>query len=67
MGQTLDRLSNRFFHFIFLPCINSLLGQRNLVYLLFMLAVWYATGVYEIFFAFTSYVHYFRYTLYFSL
>lgn len=43
------------------PFFHSLLGQRNLVYLLFMLALWYVTGMYEIFFAFTSYVHYFRF------
>jgi len=41
--------------------IETLLGQRNLVYLIFMLALWWVTGIYEIFFAFTSYVHYFRY------
>jgi hypothetical protein len=30
------------------------------VYLLFVLALWWVTGIYEVFFAFTSYVHYFR-------
>lgn len=36
-------------------------GQRNLIYILFVLALWKATGVYEVFFALTSFVHYFRY------
>mmetsp|Transcript_3573 Transcript_3573/g.5066 ORF Transcript_3573/g.5066 Transcript_3573/m.5066 type:complete len:195 (-) Transcript_3573:261-845(-) len=37
-----------------------LLDQRNVLYLLFTLALWRATGVYEVFFALTSFVHYFR-------
>lgn len=41
--------------------IETLLGQRNVLYLLFTLALWRATGVYEVFFALTSFVHYFRY------
>lgn len=41
--------------------IETLVGLRNLVYVSSALALWYATGVYEIFFALTSFVHYFRY------
>jgi hypothetical protein len=41
--------------------IETLFGQRNVLYLLFILGVWHATGVYEVFFALTSFVHYFRY------
>ena len=40
--------------------IYRLLGQRNLVYLLCMLALWWVTGSYEVFLVCTSYVHYFR-------
>jgi hypothetical protein len=36
-------------------------GQRSLYYLLFAASVWYVTGSYEVFFALTSFVHYFRY------
>lgn len=36
------------------------IGQRNLIYIFFVLALWRATGVYEVFFALTSFVHYFR-------
>jgi hypothetical protein len=42
-------------------CVNRLLGLRNVTYLLVLSALWAATGVYEIFFALTSFVHYFRY------
>jgi len=41
--------------------IETLLGLRNVVYVLSVCALWYATGLYEIFFALTSFVHYFRY------
>jgi len=41
--------------------IETLMGQRNVLYLLLILGVWHATGVYEVFFALTSFVHYFRY------
>mmetsp|Transcript_15947 Transcript_15947/g.35289 ORF Transcript_15947/g.35289 Transcript_15947/m.35289 type:complete len:664 (+) Transcript_15947:182-2173(+) len=41
--------------------IETLVGQRNLIYLGFMGALWYSTGVYELFLALTMYVHYFRY------
>ena len=54
LPATTDLFCNHFILF------HSLLGQRNVLYLLFMLALWYVTGMYEIFFAFTSYVHYFR-------
>lgn len=36
-------------------------GQRSLYYLVFAGALWYVTGKYEVFFALTSFVHYFRY------
>ena len=39
----------------------SYIGQRNLIYLFFVFALWKATGMYEVFFALTSFVHYFRY------
>lgn len=38
-----------------------MIGQRNVLYLLFTLGMWRATGVYELFFAMTSIVHYLRY------
>jgi hypothetical protein len=41
--------------------METLLGQRNVVYLLFMLALWWVTGLYGVFMACTCYVHYFRY------
>lgn len=41
--------------------IETLLGLRNLAYITFVLGLWRATGVYEVFFALTSFVHYFRY------
>lgn len=40
---------------------DRLLGLRNVSYLCVLGALWWATGVYEIFFALTSFVHYFRY------
>mmetsp|Transcript_9516 Transcript_9516/g.15790 ORF Transcript_9516/g.15790 Transcript_9516/m.15790 type:complete len:732 (+) Transcript_9516:165-2360(+) len=49
------------FNTILYDRIETLIGLRNLTYLASMLALWYVTGVYEIFLAFTSYVHYFRY------
>lgn len=57
MPSSLCNLCPSFFSLLH---FHSLLGQRNMLYLLFMLALWYVTGMYEIFFAFTSYVHYFR-------
>ncbi len=39
----------------------SFIGQRNLIYIVFVAALWQATGVYEVFFSLTSFVHYFRY------
>lgn len=41
--------------------IETYLGQRSLVYLAFVGALWWATGCYEAFFALTSFVHYIRY------
>lgn len=41
--------------------IETLLGLRNLAYVISVLALWRATGMYEVFFALTSFVHYFRY------
>jgi hypothetical protein len=41
--------------------IETLLGLRNLAYLFCAAALWKATGIYEVFFALTSFVHYFRY------
>lgn len=41
--------------------VETLFGQRNVLYLLFVAGLWRATGVYEVFFALTSFVHYFRY------
>jgi len=38
-----------------------LVGLRNVCYLIFVAGIWYATGVYEVFFALTSFIHYFRY------
>merc|ERR1719231_1832413 len=40
---------------------ESRIGIRNGLYLLFVAGLWYATGSYEVFFALTSFVHYFRY------
>lgn len=41
--------------------IETLLGLRNLAYLFFVSVLWQVTGVYEVFFVLTSFVHYFRY------
>jgi len=41
--------------------IETYLGLRNVIYLLFLGALWYCTGSYTLFFALTSYVHYLRY------
>jgi hypothetical protein len=40
---------------------TRLFGLRNISYLISVFAVWRATGMYEVFFALTSFVHYFRY------
>ena len=47
--------------------IETFFGQRSLYYLIFAASLWYVTGCYEVFFALTSFVHYFRYisTFYF--
>lgn len=45
----------------FLDRIETLVGQRNMLYLMLVVGLWYSTGVYEVFFALTSFVHYFRY------
>jgi len=49
------------FNTVLFDCIETYIGQRNLIYIFFVLALWRATGVYEVFFALTSFVHYFRY------
>jgi len=41
--------------------LETYIGQRNVLYLICVAAVWYITGRYEIFFAATSFIHYFRY------
>jgi hypothetical protein len=41
--------------------LEQYFGQRNLLYLSLVGALWYATGCYEVFFALTSFVHYCRY------
>mmetsp|Transcript_817 Transcript_817/g.1373 ORF Transcript_817/g.1373 Transcript_817/m.1373 type:complete len:680 (-) Transcript_817:126-2165(-) len=41
--------------------IETYLGQRNAVYLMFAGLVWYCTGCYDWFLLATSFVHYFRY------
>ena len=41
--------------------IETFFGQRSLYYLIFAGSLWYITGLYEIFFVMTSYVHYMRY------
>lgn len=41
--------------------VETLFGQRNVLYMSFVLGLWKATGSYETFFALTSFVHYFRY------
>lgn len=41
--------------------IETLVGLRNVCYLLFVWGLWRATGIYEVFFALTSFIHYFRY------
>ncbi len=37
-----------------------LIGLRNICYLIFIGGLWWATGIYEVFFALTSFIHYFR-------
>mmetsp|Transcript_20457 Transcript_20457/g.56753 ORF Transcript_20457/g.56753 Transcript_20457/m.56753 type:complete len:719 (-) Transcript_20457:122-2278(-) len=49
------------FNTYLLDRIETVIGQRNLLYIIFCLGMWRATGVYEVFFAMTSIVHYFRY------
>jgi hypothetical protein len=41
--------------------LEQYFGQRNLIYLSLVGALWYVTGCYEVFFALTSFVHYCRY------
>lgn len=41
--------------------LETYVGLRSLFYVSMAAAIWYFTGVYEVFFALTSYVHYFRY------
>lgn len=41
--------------------VETNIGLRNMIYLLFVGALWWATGRYEVFFVLTSFVHYFRY------
>lgn len=41
--------------------VETNVGLRNMIYLLFVGALWWATGKYEVFFVLTSFVHYFRY------
>ena len=41
--------------------IEMYFGQRNVLYLSLVGALWYVTGYYEAFFALTSFVHYIRY------
>eukprot|EP01038_Epipyxis_sp_PR26KG_P009099 gene9099-12270_t len=41
--------------------VESMIGQRNILYVCFALGLWRATGSYEVFFALTSFVHYIRY------
>jgi len=41
--------------------IEMFVGQRNVLYLLFALALWAVTGQYLVFLAMTSFVHYLRY------
>lgn len=47
--------------FLLMLIIFSLFGLRNFCYLIFVTALWKATGLYEVFFALTSFIHYFRY------
>lgn len=47
--------------FILISYSYRYVGQRNIVYIIFIATLWWITGVYEVFFALTSYVHYFRY------
>jgi len=41
--------------------IETNVGLRNVIYLLFLGALWYCSGSYTIFFILTSFVHYLRY------
>lgn len=49
------------FHTYWMDVVETVVGQRNVLYLLFCLGLWKATGAYEVFFALTSLVHYCRY------
>lgn len=49
------------FNTYLLDRVETVIGQRNLLYIIFCIGMWRATGVYEVFFAMTSIVHYFRY------
>jgi hypothetical protein len=52
---------NPLFYSTPLRCTDRYFGQRNLIYLSLVGALWYVTGSYEMFFALTSFVHYCRY------
>jgi len=41
--------------------LESMFGQRNIIYLGLLASLWWVTGCYEVFFFLTSYSHYFRY------
>eukprot|EP01035_Chromulina_nebulosa_P019167 gene19167-25011_t len=41
--------------------IETFIGQRNIVYFAVSFALWWATGLYDVFFVMTSFVHYLRY------
>jgi hypothetical protein len=45
----------------YITICTSLLGLRNLAYILFVWALWQTTGIYEVFMSLTSFIHYFRY------
>jgi len=47
--------------------IETFLGQRSVFYIVFAGTLWYITGLYEIFFVMTSFVHYIRYITTFYL
>ena len=40
--------------------MESIVGLRNVSYLLALCVLWWYTGLYEIFFVMTSFIHYFR-------
>ena len=47
--------------------IETFFGQRSLFYLMLAGSLWYITGLYEVFFVMTSFVHYIRYITTFYL